>query len=58
MILGQKLTINYSSLMDEREETRVLTTTHKREREKKYGPNKGFYLLYLKDENFWVDILA
>jgi len=44
--------------MDEREETRVLTTTHKREREKKYGPNKGFYLLYLKDENFWVDILA
>jgi len=34
MILGQKLTLNHPSLVDEGEETRVLVTAHKREREK------------------------
>jgi len=41
MILGQKLTLNHPSLMDEREETKVLVTAHKREGEDsmliKYG---------------------
>jgi hypothetical protein len=35
VILCQKLTINYPSLVDEGEETRVLVTTHKREKGKK-----------------------
>jgi len=35
VILGQKLTINHSSLMDRREEIKVLLTAHKREREKR-----------------------
>jgi len=34
VILGQKMTINHPSLVDEGEETRVLVTAHKREREK------------------------
>jgi len=33
VILGQKVTLNHPSLMNEGEETRVLVTTHKRERE-------------------------
>ena len=36
VILGQKLTLNHPSLMDEGEETRTFVTTHKREREKRY----------------------
>jgi len=35
VILGQKLILNHPSLMDEGEETRVLVTAHKREREKR-----------------------
>ena len=31
VILGQKLTLNHPSLVDEGEETRVLVTAHKRE---------------------------
>jgi len=33
--LGQKLTLNHPSLVDEGEETRVLVTAQKREREKR-----------------------
>jgi len=35
MILGQKLTLNHPSLMDEGKETRVLVTAHKREGEER-----------------------
>ena len=35
VILGQKLTLNHPSLVDEGEETRVFVTAHKRERKKK-----------------------
>ena len=31
MILGQKLTLNHASLIDEGEKTRVLVTDHRRE---------------------------
>jgi len=34
VILGQKLTLNHPSLVDEGEETRVLMTAHKREMKK------------------------
>jgi len=34
VVLGQKLTLNCPSLVDEGEEIRVLVTTHKRESEK------------------------
>ena len=36
VILGQKLTLNHPSLVDEGEETRVLAMADKREREKKF----------------------
>lgn len=42
VILGQKLTLNHSSLVDEGEETRVLVTAHKREREKRKPRNNLF----------------
>jgi len=32
VILGQKLTLNHPSLMDEKEETRILVTAYKREK--------------------------
>jgi len=35
MIWGNKLTLNHPSLVDEGEESRVLVTAHKREREKR-----------------------
>jgi len=35
VILGQKLTLNHPSLVDEGEETRGLVTAHKREGEKR-----------------------
>jgi len=37
VILGQKMTLNHPSLMDEGEKTRVLMTAHKKEREKRKG---------------------
>jgi len=37
VMLGQKLTLNHPSLVDEREKTRVLVTAHKRERGKEKG---------------------
>ena len=33
--MGQKLTLNHPSLVDEGEETRVFVTAHKRERKKR-----------------------
>jgi len=41
MILGQKLTLNHPSLVDKGEETRVLVTAHKREREKRERREKN-----------------
>ena len=35
VILGQKLTLNHPSLVDEGEETRVFVTAHKREKGKR-----------------------
>jgi len=35
VILGQKLTLNHPSLVDEGEESRVLVTARKRERERR-----------------------
>ena len=35
VILGQKLTLNHPSLMDEGEETKVFVTAHKRERKRR-----------------------
>jgi len=43
VILGQKLTLNHPSLMDEGEETRVMTTTYKKERE-----DSTFFMTYKK----------
>jgi len=34
VILGQKFTLNHHSLMNEWEESKVLVTAHKREKEK------------------------
>ena len=35
VILGEKLTLNHPSLVDEGEETKVLVMAHKREKEKR-----------------------
>jgi len=35
MILGQKLTLNHASLVDEEEKTRVFVTAHKKRRKRK-----------------------
>jgi len=34
VILGQKLTLNHPSLVDEGEKTKILVTAHKREKER------------------------
>jgi len=41
VILGQKLTLNHLSLVDEGEETRVFVTAHKRERKKREKKEKN-----------------
>jgi len=42
VILGQKLTLNHPSLVDEGEKTRVLVTAHKRERGREKGEEEKY----------------
>jgi len=47
VILGQKLTLNHPSLVDEGEETRVLVTAHKREGGETYYCSDVFFIYHL-----------
>jgi len=54
VILDQKLTLNHPSLVNEGEETKVLVTAHKREREKKLNSNIS-YSLHPNNFNIFID---
>jgi len=46
MILGQKLTLNHPSLVDEGEKTRVLVTAHKRKGEREKKLIQTYFVIY------------